>query len=89
VVSIIRRQPGQRAEVKVLRDGQVGHEAGLLRHEVDTVPLRVSRGERLGALTVDQGRQVILLESLEGDENSLEVRIHTSAGPVEVAMQPR
>ena|SRR5450756_377365 len=46
-------------------------------------------GERLGALTVDQGRQAILLESLEGDENAIEVRIHPSAGPVDVIRRPQ
>lgn len=45
--------------------------------------------ERLGALTVDQGRQAILLESLEGDENAIEVRIRPSAEPVDVIRRPQ
>ncbi|MFJ2147902.1 ParA family protein [Streptomyces microflavus] len=48
-------------------------------------------GERLGPLTVDAGRQAILLESLEDDrsEDALEVHLRSAAELPEVTRQPR
>ena len=45
--------------------------------------------ERLGALTVDKSRQVIFLESLDGDENAIEVRMRTAAESVDVIRRPQ
>ncbi|MGW3655849.1 ParA family protein [Streptomyces sp. NPDC005151] len=48
-------------------------------------------GKRLGPLTVDAGRQAILLESLEDDRNedALEVHLRSATELTEVTRQPR
>lgn len=45
--------------------------------------------ERLGPLTVDSERQAILLESLNGDGDALEVRLRPVAELTEIARKPR
>lgn len=45
--------------------------------------------ERLGPLTVDSGRQVILLESLAGDGEPFEVRLRSAEELIEITRQPR
>ncbi len=45
--------------------------------------------ERLGALTVDKSQQVIFLESLDGQENILEVRMRTATELAEVIRRPQ
>ncbi len=45
--------------------------------------------ERLGPLTVDKSHQVILLESLDGDANAIEVRMRSTAEPIDVTRRPR
>lgn len=66
----------------------------------DAVQLTVAEGtprdsvwqwlaERLGPLTVDRERQAILLESLDGEGEALDVRLVFSSGQVQVDRRPR
>jgi MinD-like ATPase involved in chromosome partitioning or flagellar assembly len=45
--------------------------------------------ERLGPLTVDKSRQVIFLDSLDGDADEIQVRLRTTAEPIDVVRRPQ